>query len=321
MKHLFSFFLFILLIILFYQSPAQVKLEIETTTGNDDYRESFVQYPATIKIYWGANVGYDKRYIEEGLLYSPSNGIRVSTRVLPNYITLDSLKNQAFEIYRAEKKVKIKLDAIKGNLNADNWDIKKIVITATLKENGQTKKYLLFSKEGNPLTRIIYNEQNHVGDTYIERLKEQPELISGGITTTSQSNRVSKFLIELGTGGDDLRGDGDNATIVIKLKTYSNTLRIINLVNVNRNRKLNNFQGFTSERPLFPEELDIDINQIFAVGIKHDGGGGMGADNWDLDRVKISIIHRGQQKILIDKADTPLFRFTGDNRYKEFEVE
>ena len=70
-----------------------------------------------------------------------------------------------------------------------------------------------------------------------------------------------------------------------------------------------------------PSIAGLTIADIKEVELWHTGGGGMGADNWDLDKFKLTITINGVTKILVDRVGAPLHRFTGDTRRKTFIVE
>src|SRR5262249_19561561 len=58
--------------------------------------------------------------------------------------------------------------------------------------------------------------------------------------------------------------------------------------------------------------------QIRGVRVETTVSGGMGGDNWNLNRLRVAARIGGTTKVLDDRKGTPLFRFTGDARTKEF---
>ncbi|MCY7290980.1 MAG: hypothetical protein LH615_02250, partial [Ferruginibacter sp.] len=89
---------------------------------------------------------------------------------------------------------------------------------------------------------------------------------------------------------------------------------------LNSSKSWGNFSE-QSCRKVLPNTADLDFNDIKEIELRHTGGGGIGADNWYLDKFKL-IISRGlQSKVLIDKAAAPIHFFTGDTRRKIIIVE
>jgi hypothetical protein len=57
------------------------------------------------------------------------------------------------------------------------------------------------------------------------------------------------------------------------------------------------------------------------VELRHTGGGGIGADNWHVDKIYIVVNRDGINKVLLDKVGAPIHQFTGDARFKKFVVQ
>lgn len=118
------------------------------------------------------------------------------------------------------------------------------------------------------------------------------------------------------TGGDDLRGGNDNLSVIIRLKT--NPPRNIELNNINASRNWRNFTQKVTTKTIKDESFTFDdINDIV---LKHSGGGGIGADNWYLDKLRIFLTIAGEKKMVVDEVGTPIHYFTGDSRSKTFEI-
>jgi hypothetical protein len=312
-------FLFCLLVsVVSLQANAQNKIEVDITTGADNLEpKDFMDNPSLVlRIKDKPEIVMTD--INKGQKWNSNSTHRITiplTADIPlNYIS-------EIELYRKDK------DGSKNNFEAiaaDNWDIKKIIVTATFKEDGRTVKYKLLHKESSRLLkRFVYEKKsNNVEETdvSVRYVMDQRTIISGAAPhTPSNPNLVIakpvKLLVEITTGGDDLRGGGDNVSLKIFLK---NNLTPIVWRNINASRKLDNNSVKLAEKT-FSQILNVD--EIEKIEMWHDGGGGMGADNWDVDKVSIIAKIDSQQKILVDKVGNPLHRFTGDTRKKIFVVE
>jgi hypothetical protein len=247
----------------------------------------------------------------------PNNSVRRVTIPLPNDITAEELKE--IHLYRKHRS-NIKYVWELGE--KDNWNLETLSAMATIVTNGVKTKFefekMVSPEYGKPLYRFTYDSNNN--DTEGSVFKRVLTLKSNALPPAVNSNVPSqnaKLEINIGTGGDDLRGGNDNCDVVLVLK---GNLRKIYLLNVFNKRPLGNFTEKSITKDI-PNSRTLDVNDIKTVEIHHTGGGGMGADNWDVDKIKITISVNGQTKILVDKVGTPIHRFDGDNRTKTFNVE
>ena len=322
-----AFFMACVLVLTGWSSAiAQSRIDVEITTGADDLAMRSYQGNIMVSVMRSAELGGGVfarlRNANRGEGF-PSRSVRVISIPVPAATTIDELSRCYLSIVRSNTVVRNGYGDLSpmARMNADNWDIKKLLVTATLMENGVSRTYRLKQRELEPrLFRFRYHSDGGISENTLD-FDRAPQLVSGGPTERARTSTVSNFAIELGTGGDDLGGGGNNATIVITVRASDGSTRTFNLPNVNQSRKIDNFQSYTHQVDLPAAQRGIEIPQIVAVGIRHDGGGGVGADNWDLDRFKISFAHNGAEKILVDLAGTPIFRFTGESRYREFRVE
>lgn len=247
----------------------------------------------------------------------PNNSVRRVSIPLPNNIMIDEIKE--IHLYRKQRS-NIKYVWELGE--KDNWNLETLSAMATIVTNGLKKKFefekIASGVYGKPLYRFTYDSNNNKTEGNLCKklltLKSAafPPAVNSGVPVQN-----AKLEINIGTGGDDLRGGNDNCDVVL---TFKSSPRKIQLSNVYNRRPLG---GFTEKSIIkdIPNSQNIDINDIKTVEIHHTGGGGMGADNWDIDKVKITIIKDGQTKILVDKVGAPIHRFDGDNRIKRFNVE
>jgi hypothetical protein len=118
------------------------------------------------------------------------------------------------------------------------------------------------------------------------------------------------------TGGDDLRGGNDNVHLVLLLRDG----RQIRFENVNERQRWIDHSVNHVARAL-PD--DLRSGDVVAVRIETTFGGGLGGDNWNLDWLIVNVrygVNADWQPVFFGegKEGKPLFRFTGDQRAREF---
>lgn len=125
------------------------------------------------------------------------------------------------------------------------------------------------------------------------------------------ADRPNEVIVQFVTGGDDLRGGNDNVHLVLLLRSG----RTIRFENINDRRRWidNSSQTVTRSLPsgMRPED-------IVGVRLETTFGGGIGGDNWNLDRIQVRVRLNGTNQTLFDQSGAPLVRFTGDQRVREF---
>ena len=138
--------------------------------------------------------------------------------------------------------------------------------------------------------------------------KSSPPRISNSKPKPSSSNLVSKLLIDIKTGGDDLRGGNDNVNICIALKGGKEKRQ--NCVNRKHRWPDNNTQ--TVEIRL---DKPIEAKDILGVRLETTFKGGMGGDNWNVDYLRVQAVKKnGKKEVLLTKHGKPLKRFTADRK-------
>jgi hypothetical protein len=164
--------------------------------------------------------------------------------------------------------------------------------------------------------RFVYN-----GDQNNPRVGTRFKAALAPTTTkpfTNSSGNIM-FTAEFGTGGDNLEGgSSNNVNMIIR---FRNAPRPLSVINLNKGAKWENNKLYTIYNKEIPNSSGFDINDIEKIELRHTGGGGMFADNWNLDKFKLTITKGDQTKILVDEAGTPIHRFTGDSRKKEFLIQ
>ncbi|MBL0147052.1 MAG: hypothetical protein IPP48_16395 [Chitinophagaceae bacterium] len=305
----------VLMVALFFslQALAQNKIEIEFKTGEDDLRGiGTPEFSPDIKLLFVNKPEIIKRAINSNATW-PKNSIRKITIPLDTSMVIGDLL--AMELTRKHSNTNVPTTK-----SPDNWDIDRIIVTATFKKNGQTTKYELLNSE-NTRPKLTPWRMTYENSETPKRFdfRRNPTIISGsGWIDKFPPPQKTSIATTIGVGGDDLRGGGDNAKIVITFKNSSQKL-VFN--NINKGQNWGNF----SEHQFISNQVNsianVTTNDIKTVELWHTGGGGMGADNWDIDKLVISITINGVTKQLVDKTGTPLHRFTGDTRRKTFVVE
>jgi len=292
------------------QTAAQNKIEAEFKTGEDDLAVRDAGIQQNLKITIQFKNGATAVVLENANANQnwPKNSIRRVAIPLAADVDVNNLAS--INLNRSTTSNNFE-DAV-----ADNWDLKSLSVTATIKRDGATARYRLLTKNGNPLNRFKGGRECNCNKTYDF---SNPVLISGTQPWIDHfpPPQKSNISVIFGNGGDDLRGGSDNAKVVI---TFKNSTRKLIFNNVNDGAKWDNFTEKTVGKEL-PSIAGLTIADIKEVELWHTGGGGMGADNWDLDKFKLTITINGVTKILVDRVGAPLHRFTGDTRRKTFIVE
>jgi hypothetical protein len=292
---------------------AQNKIEIEFKTGEDDLRGiGTPEYSPDINLLFVNKPALLTRAINKNSTW-PRNSIRKISIPLDASIVIGDLL--AMELSRKHSN-----SNSPTTKSPDNWDIDRIIVTASFKKDGQTKKYeLLNTSITNPkLTPWRMTYDNSETPKRFD-FKRNPTIISGsGWIDNFPPPQKSSIAVTFGVGGDDLRGGGDNAKVVI---TFKNTTQKLTFTNINKGQGLGNF----TEHKFISNQINslpnVTVNDIKTVELWHTGGGGMGADNWDIDKFVLSITINGITKQLVDVAGAPIHRFTGDTRRKVFMME
>ncbi|NBC05958.1 MAG: hypothetical protein GVY26_02055 [Bacteroidetes bacterium] len=126
--------------------------------------------------------------------------------------------------------------------------------------------------------------------------------------STVQPGKYQQLFLTFRTGGDDLRGGNDNVHAIIIFERGDRQV----VKNLNRSKR---WPDNSSETVRIPLKRAVDSRAIREVRLETTFGGGMGGDNWNLDRLTIHLGNRGiRQKKIYEKEGDPLLRFTGDRK-------
>jgi hypothetical protein len=119
-------------------------------------------------------------------------------------------------------------------------------------------------------------------------------------------NKVHELLLEIGTGGDDLRGGNDNVNVTINYK--DGRTQTINNIN-----KSNNWGNNSVKYVTIPLIRYVPLDQLKSIVLKTTFGGGMGGDNWNMQYIRVTAKGGGIDQQIYFNQNTPLVRFDGNN--------
>lgn len=187
----------------------------------------------------------------------------------------------------------------KGDLGAYKEDLEIMVydpnfpgVTKILKPNPAANIFYYKDDPGN--TRCQW-QTYFVNKKY--NYSSPPAITDGPVSTTAE---VKELLLEVRTGGDDLRGGNDNLNVTLNFKTRPS--QTIN--NVNRSaRWIGNYTETVPVRLLTP----VPLSELKSITLSTTFGGGIGGDNWNMDAVRV--LHNDQE--LLWRSSSPVYRFTG----------
>lgn len=115
---------------------------------------------------------------------------------------------------------------------------------------------------------------------------------------------VKEILLEITTGGDDLRGGNDNVSVIIKFKGGKPEQKFGNI-----NRGARWIGNYTETVPLTLATA-VKKEDIESITFITSFGGGIGGDNWNMERVAVKL----GNTVIAQQAGTPLVRFDGNNK-------
>ncbi|GAB2997200.1 hypothetical protein [Saccharothrix stipae] len=118
-------------------------------------------------------------------------------------------------------------------------------------------------------------------------------------------DRTTQLQLHVRTGGDDLRGGQDNVNATVHFRSHDPVV----IPNINRSaRWINHYDQVV----LLQLPMAYPIGDVTGVTLTTTFGGGLGGDNWNVDR--LAVRPAGTSTTLYEASGTPLVRFTGENR-------
>lgn len=115
---------------------------------------------------------------------------------------------------------------------------------------------------------------------------------------------AKELLLEITTGGDDLRGGNDNVSVIIKFKGGKPEQKFVNI-----NKSARWIGNYTETVPITLAAA-VKKEDIESITFYTTFGGGIGGDNWNMERVAVKL----GGTLIAQQGGTPLVRFTGDNK-------
>ncbi len=151
-------------------------------------------------------------------------------------------------------------------------------------------------------TNLLHNE-----NTYARLTGEQKTLaLAVGPLDAPETSSCERISFTLKTGGDDLRGGGDDAVAHVNVRG-----RVV-AIPLSKGAGWGNNSTNTVPGDLPAGTKVSDIKDIAIVHTGRNGGGANQADNWNLDGFRAECSD-GAQTIL-NMSGAPIMRFTGDNK-------
>jgi hypothetical protein len=212
------------------------------------------------------------------------NNINRSARWIGNYTETVPVKLTTPVPLNEFKSVTVNT-TFRGGISGDNWNMDWIKVYT------YSDKELVF-KAGTPLYRFTGNARSYTVPVTLNAVAD---------------GKVRELILEVGTGGDDLRGGNDNFHLTIQYK--DGTKQAIN--NINKSAGLGGGSNTFFTVPLSKPVLVTDIKNIY---LQTSFGGGFGGDNWNLDYLRICARGGGLTHELYVKEGTPIKRFTGSDQ-------
>ncbi len=291
------------------------KLEVDIRTGADNLEQRSFQKPAAIivKLRNKPDVVVDN--INKNQDWANGSNHRVIVP-LPADVTIDDLVS--LELNRKGYGSYNNVDGA----GADNWKVDRITANAVIKTAGLLKRTLVLDKaserRGGHLFRFVYENRSSEANAGSSLVLPLAIVTAAAVDPNTTVSLNITIKAEIGTGGDNLEG-GDNNNIDLFIY-FKNTAQPLVIRNLNNKRKLANFSNSVFTKTI-PSSTQYNINDIEKVIVAHTGGGGIAADNWYLDKFKLTATKGAETKIIIDELKAPIHYFTGDTRRKTFNMQ
>jgi hypothetical protein len=125
-------------------------------------------------------------------------------------------------------------------------------------------------------------------------------------TSYPRDGWVHEVLLEIRTGGDDLRGQNDNCHAEIVRKDG----------NVQVAHNINGLQRWldgSTQCVSIKLERPVRRDQLEAIRLRTTFGGGAFGDNWNIDRLRIRVLEDNELHQVYAREGAPLVRFDGNN--------
>ncbi len=161
-----------------------------------------------------------------------------------------------------------------GGIGGDNWNVDKVALMVGFPTGSPTSEpapivvHTWLDKSGGPLIRFTGSTHDLVED----------------VASQDNGKTVTALDLIISTGNDDLRGGGsagDNCNVTIELKNGHS----ITVNNVNGGGTWNNWSDHTVRIPL--PVAGLHGGDVKSVKLHTGFGGGIGGDNWNVQRIQL----------------------------------
>jgi hypothetical protein len=153
-----------------------------------------------------------------------------------------------------------------GGLSGDNWNVNQVTLIASLLGQATVPPPIVrtwINSSGNPLVRFTGSVHDW----------------STGIAPPASDvgKPIQNLSLTIQTGGDDLRGGNDNASVILTVKGSQLTIS-----NINQGAHWNN-----NETHMVPLNVPAGtkVGDITKFDLHTQFGGGIGGDNWNVNQV------------------------------------
>lgn len=154
----------------------------------------------------------------------------------------------------------------------------------------------IYFRSGSPVVRFTGNYQRWTDNI-------------GPETRIPNDAMVRQLVVSIRTGGDDLRGNNDNA---IAFLVRGDGSRIDNL---DLNRRASWGNGTLNTVTIDLPGGGVRRRDVARFGVRTTFGGGFNSDNWNMDDIVVTAVDGdGRREAWINRRSTPLKRFTGSDK-------
>lgn len=142
---------------------------------------------------------------------------------------------------------------------------------------------------------------------FVDRKYSPVPPLSLSAPSVTTDGKVQELLLEIRTGGDDLRGGNDNLNVHVTLKNGTRET----YPNVNKGGRW--IGNYTETVPL-KLRTPIKLEDIASIDLQTTFGGGLFGDNWNMDTLRIfAKIGGTSDRLIFERSGSPLQRFDGNN--------
>ncbi|HEX9223897.1 MAG TPA: hypothetical protein VF860_11235 [Candidatus Acidoferrales bacterium] len=243
------------------------ELLLRFATGSDDMRGGNDNLDLTINIFDGSQQHFP--------------AVNLRARWVSNYTQFARIVLNP-PVPQAQIKDLTLSDTFGGGISGDNWDMSKLDVN-------------LGPEWGNVIKTVGFHRFTGSDKVLMVPLNSAPPAVAG---------QVSRLLLEIRTGSDDMRGGNDN----LNIETHFADGRTQIDNNVNNSAKWNNNTTHTVTIVL---NKPVPVNQIRSLTLATTFSGGMGGDNWNMDSLKVTATGVGVNQVI---ATSGFNRFTGGKK-------